>query len=58
MLVSLKIKKAIEAEVKGQKALLKLLESQEANYNSDCNEVKENVKASIDYYNKILNEAA
>ena len=58
MLVSLKIKKAIEAELKSQKAVLKTLDSQEANYGTNCSEVKENIKESVEYYNKILKDAA
>ena len=58
MLVSEKIKKAIEAEVKSQKQLLKLLDAQEKNYKVDYSDKKEAINDSLDYYSKILNEAA
>lgn len=58
MLVSEKIKKAIESEVKSQKSLLKLLEAHEKNYKVDYSEEKEEINASLNYYDKILNEAA
>lgn len=56
MLLSLKIKKAIEGEIKSQKALLKLLVSQEANYGSNCSKEKEEINKSIAYYEKVLKE--
>jgi len=58
MLMSIKIKKAIEAETKAQKALLKLLVNQEANYGVDLTKEKENINNSIEYYDKVLKEAA
>ena len=58
MLVSIKIKKAIESEVKTQNNLLKALENQEANYKVDFSKHKAEINKSIEYYNKILDEAA
>lgn len=58
MLLSIKIKKVIEAEVKSQKALLKLLVAQETNYGTDCSKEKTDINNSITYYEKILKEAA
>ena len=58
MLVSIKIRKAIESEAKAQKNLLKSLESQEANYKVDFSKHKAEINKSIEYYNKILDEAA
>lgn len=55
-LVSESIKKAIEKEKKSQQTFLKTLESQEKNYGKDYTEEKENVKKSIAYYQKILQE--
>lgn len=58
MLVSEKIKKSIEIEVKSQKQLLKMLEAQEKNYKVDYADKKEAINQSLEYYSKILNEAA
>ena len=58
MLVSEKIKKVIEVEIKSQKQLLKLLDAQEKNYKVDYSDEKENINKSLEYYNKILNEVA
>lgn len=58
MLVSEKIKKAIESEVKAQKQLLKLLEAQEKNYKQDYAEEKQAINDSLNYYDKVLKEAA
>ena len=58
MLVSIKIKKAIEQEVKSQKALLKLLETQEANYSVDLSKEKGEINKSLAYYDKVIKEAA
>ena len=58
MLVSEKIKKAIEIEVKAQKQLLKLLEAQEKNYKEDYSDKKDAINQTLNYYDKILNEAA
>ena len=58
MLVSIKIKKAMEAETKNQKNLLKLLINQEANYGVDLSKEKAEVNKSIAYYEKVLKEAA
>ena len=54
MLISIKIKKAIETEEKSQKALLKMLENQEANYGSDLSKEKAEVNKTIAYYEKII----
>lgn len=58
MLVSEKIKRAIEIEVKAQKQLLKLLEAQEKNYKEDYGDKKEAINQSLNYYDKVLKEAA
>ena len=58
MLVSIKIKKAIESEIKQQKALLKLLVAQESNYGTDYSKEKADINQSITYYEKVLKEAA
>ena len=54
--ISVKIKKSIQSEIKALNAYYKSLVNQEINYNRDLKEEKEAVKASIDYYNKVLNE--
>lgn len=56
MLVSLKIKKAIEAEIKSQRAYLKALETQEKNYSKDLTEEKQTVKDSIANYEAFIKE--
>lgn len=58
MLISEKIKKSIETEVKSQKNLLKLLDNQEKNYKVDLKQEKENIATSITYYEKVLSEVA
>lgn len=58
MLISVKIKKSIESEVKVQKNLLKALEVQEKNYSVDLSQPKEDVSKSLDFYEKVLKEAA
>lgn len=55
-LISEKIKKAIESELKSQQAYLKLLESQEKYYGKDHTEEKEFVKKTIANYDKMLKE--
>ena len=57
MLVSEKIKSAIKAEVKSQESFIKILEKQEKEYGANYSKEKEQIKNSIEYYNKILNEA-
>lgn len=56
MLVSEKIKEAIKKEIKSQENLLKILELQEKNYDKDYGQDKQDIKNSIAYYNRILNE--
>lgn len=58
MLMSVKIKKAIESEEKSQKALLKLLLNQEANYGTDLTKEKAEINKTLAYYDKVLKEAA
>lgn len=58
MLISLKIKKVIEAEIKAQKSVIKMLEAQESNYGTNVKEVVDQAKQSINYYEKVLKEAA
>lgn len=56
MLVSEKIKDVIRKEIKSQENLLKFLENQEKNYDKDYSQDKQDIRNSIAYYNKILNE--
>lgn len=56
MLVSEKIKDVVKKEIKSQENLLKLLENQEKNYGKNYEQEKVEIKNSIAYYNKILNE--
>ncbi len=56
MLVSEKIKKVIKGEIKSQETLLKMLENQEKNYGAKYPKEKEQIKLSIEYYNKVLRE--
>lgn len=58
MLISIKIKKAIETEAKSQAQLLKLLENQEANYGVDLSKEKAEINKSLEYYDKVLKEVA
>lgn len=57
MLVSEKIRKTIKAEMKAQEGLVKLLEKQEKEYGANYSKEKEQIQKSIEYYNKVLNEA-
>lgn len=50
MLLSLKIKKVIESEIKVQQALKKSLELQEANYGVDLSNMKNDIDKVIAYY--------
>ena len=56
MLLSEKIKKIIESEIKSQKQLLKLLDNQEKNYHEDYSSKKEMINKSLEYYDKVLKE--
>ena len=56
MIISIKLIRAIEAELKKQKALLELLISREENYNDDLSNEKSFVESSINYYEKLLKE--
>lgn len=56
--ISIKIKKALETEIKSQQALLKLLANQEKNYNKDLTKEKQDIETSIAYYNKVIKDAA
>lgn len=58
MLANKKILKTIETEIKSQKALLKLLETQETNYNVDLSKEKENINNTISFYERVVKEAA
>ena len=58
MLVSKKIYKAIENELKAQKGLVKMLEAQEESYAVDLTKEKEAVNKNINFYEKVLKEAA
>lgn len=54
MLLSLKIKKAIESEIKVQQALKKSLELQEANYGVDLSNMKNDIEKVITYYQDFI----
>ena len=54
MLLSLKIKKAIESEIKVQQALKKSLELQEANYGVDLSNMKNDIDKVIAYYQDFI----
>ena len=54
MLLSLKIKKAIESEIKVQQALKKSLELQEANYGVDLSSMKNDIEKVIAYYQDFI----
>lgn len=56
MLVSNKVKELIKKEIKGQENYLKILVQQEKNYNVNLYDEIEETKASIEYYNKVLEE--
>lgn len=56
MLVSNKIKEMIKKEIKAQESYLKILVQQEKNYNVNLSDEIEETKASIEYYNKVLEE--
>lgn len=57
MLISTKIKKVIENEIKSQKTLLKLMTNQETNYGVDLSKEKSDINKSVAYYEKVLKEA-
>ena len=54
MLLSLKIKKAIESEIKVQQALKKSLELQEVNYGVDLSNMKNDIDKVIAYYQDFI----
>lgn len=54
MLLSLKIKKAIESEIKVQQTLKKSLELQEANYGVDLSNTKNDIDKVIAYYQDFI----
>lgn len=56
MLASEQIKKYVEKEIRAQQNYLKILEAQEKNYHLDLTDEKNDTKASIEYYNKILRD--
>lgn len=58
MIISIKIKKQIESEIKNQKSLLKLVTNQETNYQSNVGDLKDTINQSIQFYEKILKEAS
>ena len=55
-LVSETVKKSIQKEIKSQESLLKLLEIREKEYGVKYPKEKEDIKNSIEYYNKFLKE--
>lgn len=57
MLISVKVQKTIEQEIKAEESYLKALENQEKNYKVDLTSNKEEAQASIDFYKKILKDA-
>ena len=54
MLLSLKIKKVIESEIKVQQTLKKSLELQEANYGVDLSNMKNDIDKVINYYQDFI----
>ena len=58
MLISEKVKNIIQNEIKSQKALLKLVISQETSYGQSYETVKADINKTITYYEKVLKEAA
>lgn len=54
MLLSLKIKKVIESEIKVQQTLKKSLELQEANYGVDLSNMKNDIDKVITYYQDFI----
>jgi hypothetical protein len=58
MLISLDLKKRIEAEKKETETIIKTLEKRESKYNEDLTGVKDQLKSSVEFYDKILKEAA
>ena len=54
MLLSLKIKKVIESEIKVQQTLKKSLELQEANYGVDLSNMKNDIDKVISYYQDFI----
>ena len=54
MLLSLKIKKVIESEIKVQQTLKKSLELQEANYGVDLSNMKNDIDKVISYYRDFI----
>ena len=54
MLLSLKIKKVIESEIKVQQTLKKSLELQEANYGVDLSNMKNDIEKVIAYYQDFI----
>lgn len=55
-LVSESVKKFVQKEIKAQESLYKLLETREKEYGVKYPKEKEDIKNSIDYYNKFLKE--
>lgn len=55
-LVSESVKKVIVKEVKNQESLIKLLEAREKEYGVKYTKEKEEIKNSIDNYNKFIKE--
>lgn len=54
MLLSLKIKKSIESEIKVQQTLKKSLELQETNYGVDLSNMKNDIDKVIAYYQDFI----
>ena len=54
MLLSLKIKKVIESEIKVQQTLKKSLELQETNYGVDLSNMKNDIDKVIAYYQDFI----
>ena len=57
MLLSIKIIKEMEKEIKTLKDFLKILERQEEQYQVDYTLQKEQIHSSINYYYKVIKEA-
>lgn len=57
MLLSIKIIKEMEKEIKTLKDFLKILERQEEQYQVDYTLQKEQIHSSINYYYKVIKES-
>lgn len=56
MLISAKIAKTINQEIKGLETLLKTVKAHEEQYSTDHSNEKKEIEASINFYKKMLVE--